>query len=301
MAKISVVTPTNLGDGIKRNAETKKFDVAVDNQTITLNSVKDLAVNVDALTDDRFIDVRDNKLNINLNNLLWAMISLTSDKTLTNDIPATDFDVDFKNLRALTLKGMTFTSNSIGNYQHLTALRHISGPEVISVSDNAFKDVKLTSINLPKVENIGNYAFRYGALTSVNLPKVKTIGERAFANNKITSVNLPEVETIKNAAFDDNPLDYAYLPKVKTIGLNAFFTNRRELGNVPTTLMHAATPFSAWSQIKGFLRINGATWYVEPEHVQEAKGLVDAFNKQYHAYGADLKVKTFAEFPHPQA
>lgn len=32
MAKISVVTPTNLGDGIKKNIETKKFDVAVDNQ-----------------------------------------------------------------------------------------------------------------------------------------------------------------------------------------------------------------------------------------------------------------------------
>ena len=57
MAKISVVTPTNLGDGIKKNIETKKFDVAVDNQTITLNSVKDLAVNVDALTDDNLIDI----------------------------------------------------------------------------------------------------------------------------------------------------------------------------------------------------------------------------------------------------
>ena len=37
MAKISVVTPTNLGNGIKRNTETKKFDVAVDNQTIKLS------------------------------------------------------------------------------------------------------------------------------------------------------------------------------------------------------------------------------------------------------------------------
>nr|DAX96202.1 MAG TPA: hypothetical protein [Bacteriophage sp.] len=37
MAKISVVTPTNLGDGIKKNIETKKFDVAVDNQTIKIN------------------------------------------------------------------------------------------------------------------------------------------------------------------------------------------------------------------------------------------------------------------------
>ena len=272
MAKISVVTPTNLGDGIKKNIETKKFDVAVDNQTITLNSVKDLAVNVDALTDDNLIDIQGNKFKINLKRLLWAMLNLPS-----NDIPATDFDIDFTGLRSATLKGMTFTSNSIGNYQHLSALRHISGPEVVSVSDNAFKDVKLTSIDLPKV---------------------KTIGGWAFSSNKITSVNLPEVETIKNGAFFDNAITSAYLPRLKTIGRDAFFSRDSTTGHVPYILRHAATPFSTFSQIAGYMKPDSATWYVEPENIQEARRVVSEYNTQHRA---NITVKTFADFPHPQA
>ena len=46
MAKINVVTPTNLGKGIKKNTETKKFDVAIDNQTIQFNTEGELVANV---------------------------------------------------------------------------------------------------------------------------------------------------------------------------------------------------------------------------------------------------------------
>ena len=46
MAKINVVTPTNLGKGIKKNIETKKFDVAIDNQTIQFNTEGELVANV---------------------------------------------------------------------------------------------------------------------------------------------------------------------------------------------------------------------------------------------------------------
>lgn len=53
MAKISVVTPTNLGNGIKRNTETKKFDVAVDNQTIKINTEGELVVSAEALADKK--------------------------------------------------------------------------------------------------------------------------------------------------------------------------------------------------------------------------------------------------------
>ena len=151
-----------------------------------------MIVDVDTLTDDNLIDIQGNKFKINLKRLLWAMVNLPS-----NDIPATDFDVYFTGLRSSVLKGMTFTTNTIGNYKHLTALRHISGPEVVSVSDRAFENVKLTSIDLPKV---------------------KTLGERAFQGGNLTSVNLPEVVTLKNFAIYDNPITHAYLPKVKTMG-----------------------------------------------------------------------------------
>ena len=46
MAKINVVTPANLGKGIKKNIETKKFDVAIDNQTIQFNTEGELVANV---------------------------------------------------------------------------------------------------------------------------------------------------------------------------------------------------------------------------------------------------------------
>lgn len=272
MAKISVVTPTNLGDGIKKNIETKKFDVAVDKQTIKINPEGDLIVDVDALTDDRLIDIQGNKFKINLKRLLWAMLNLPSD-----DIPATDYDVDFTGLRSSTLKGMKFTSNSIGDYRHLTALRHISGPEVVSVSDRAFEDVKLTSIDLPKV---------------------KTIGESAFTRGKLTSINLPEVETIKDAAFYGNTITSAYLPGLKTLGQNAFFSDDSTAGHVAHILRHVATPFSAFSQIARHLNHDSATWYVEPENIQEAKRVASEYNTQNRT---NITVKSFAEFPHPQA
>ena len=103
MAKISVVTPTNLGDGIKKNIETKKFDVAVDNQTIKINSEGDLIVDVDALTDDNLIDIQGNKFKINLKRLLWAMLNLPS-----NDIPATDYDIDFYRVKIRNIKRYDF-------------------------------------------------------------------------------------------------------------------------------------------------------------------------------------------------
>ena len=236
-----------------------------------------MIVDVDALTDDNLIDIQGNKFKINLKKLLWAMINLPS-----NDIPATDFDVDFTGLRSSVLKGMTFTSNSIDNYQHLSALRHISGPEVVSVGDGAFENVKLTSIDLPKVKTIGERAFKTGVYS--------------YEGGELTSVNLPEVETLGKAAFAGSPITSAYLPKVKTIGTNAFFTSVS--GNVPTTLLHAATPFSTWSQIVNFLRGEGATWYVEPENIQEAKRVVSEYNTQHRT---NIAVKTFADFPHPQA
>lgn len=266
MAKISVVTPTNLGDGIKKNIETKKFDVAVDNQTIKINPEGDLIVDVDALTDDNLIDIQGNKFKINLKRLLWAMVNLPS-----NDIPATDFDVDFTLLRSSTLKGMTFTTNTIGNYKHLTALRHISGPEVVSVSDRAFENVKLTSIDLPKV---------------------KTIGERAFQGGNLTSVNLPEVVTLKNFAIYDNPITHAYLPKVKNMGEAMFWHGGR-----PRFMKHVALPFSMFDRAAEWM-VADSILYVEPENIQEAKRVIGEYNTQHRT---NIQVKSFADFPHPQS
>lgn len=233
--------------------------------------------------------------NLRLTSRDFYGLCLTSHQTIS---PATDFDIDFTGLRSTTLKGMTFTSNSIGNYQHLSALRHISGPEVVSVSDNAFKDVKLTSIDLPKVKTIGGWAFAGSALAKFDLPEALTIGEYAFSSNKITSVNLPEVETIKNGAFFDNVITSAYLPRLKTIGRDAFFSRDSTTGHVPYILRHAATPFSTFSQIAGYMKPDSATWYVEPENIQEARRVVSEYNTQHRA---NITVKTFADFPHPQA
>ena len=46
MAKINVVTPTNLGKGIKKNNTSKKFEGAIDNQTIRFNTEGELVANV---------------------------------------------------------------------------------------------------------------------------------------------------------------------------------------------------------------------------------------------------------------
>ena len=41
-----------------------------------------------------------------------------------------------------------------------------------------------------------------------------------------------------------------------------------------------------------------STLYVEPENIQEAKRVVSEYNTQYRT---NITVKTFADFPHPQA
>ena len=46
MAKINVVTPTNLGKTIKKDEATKKFEVNVDNTTVTVNAQGQLVANV---------------------------------------------------------------------------------------------------------------------------------------------------------------------------------------------------------------------------------------------------------------
>ena len=46
MAKINVVTPTNLGKTIKKDEATKKFEVNVDNSTITVNEQGQLVATV---------------------------------------------------------------------------------------------------------------------------------------------------------------------------------------------------------------------------------------------------------------
>ena len=54
MAKINVVTPTNLGKGIKKNNTSKKFEVAIDNQTIRFNTEGELVANVGGQVSTKF-------------------------------------------------------------------------------------------------------------------------------------------------------------------------------------------------------------------------------------------------------
>lgn len=280
-----------------------------------------------ALDQGKFIDIEDGKINVNLKKLLLAMINLPSD-----DVPATDFDIDFEALRSTVLKGMTFTGTSIdGKYSHLTALRHVSGPEVISIGEDAFKNNSvdapgINTIDFPKVTSISDGAFEGHPITSLNIPNARTIGERAFSGAKITTLYLPNVQIISASAFSGDPITSLNLPNARTIGSGAFSDTQLVSVYLPNAqnidknafynsynitmfyapkldeflgsfehLEHLATSYHIVDRDNTELHYN-LTWYVEPENVEKAKEYVAA----NYASG-NITVKPFSEFPFPES
>ena len=235
------------------------------------------------------------------------MINLPSD-----DVSATDFDVDFTGLRYATIKGMILTSTSIStSYEKYTALQHIGGPEVTSIVKSAFQGNGLTSINFPKVKTIGNSAFLGNNLTAIDLPVATSIGNSAFANNNLTLVTVPKVKVIKVGAFSGNKLTAINLPEVTSIEENVFADNPQlsavyapkvtsvhyygfgsDILKRPT---HLATSYSAKDNIQYSIK-SGGTWYVEPENVEKAKEYVAT-----NYTSMNITVKPFAEFPFPES
>jgi hypothetical protein len=103
---------------------------------------------------------------------------------------------------------------------------------VTSIGHSAFRNNKLTSVNLSGVISIGNHAFRYNELTSVDLSGIESIGDFAFDNNKLTSVDLTGVKSIGKNAFYNNKFEAILLPiKFRKRTKSIFNFDEKELDN----------------------------------------------------------------------
>ena len=91
--------------------------------------------------------------------------------------------------------------------QKLTNLTFAPGSQLTTISEAAFSDQGLTTVNLPNtVTTIGNYAFSSNKLTTITLSESLTkLPYDVFANNKLTGVLLPNsITTIDQNAFRGN-------------------------------------------------------------------------------------------------
>ncbi len=80
---------------------------------------------------------------------------------------------------------------------------------LVSVGNNAFQEVDLTSVALPTtIRSIGDFAFDQNSLTIIELPEdLEIIGQRGFRFNSLTAITLPStVVSIGQSAFGANPL-----------------------------------------------------------------------------------------------
>ncbi|MDD4053524.1 MAG: leucine-rich repeat domain-containing protein, partial [Bacilli bacterium] len=115
-----------------------------------------------------------------------------------------------------------FSDATLG-FTEYTVPSHIN-----EVGSNAFRNVKLTSVDLNNVEIIGGGAFYSNQLTSISFPYgVTSIGGDAFGRNQIGTVYIPNSTTyIGSYAFADNAtLTSVTINNVEgavSIGYNAF-------------------------------------------------------------------------------
>lgn len=86
-----------------------------------------------------------------------------------------------------------------------SAGKSITG-KVVSIGDNAFNGLGVTSINLNgMVKSIGASAFEGSKLGSIDLTGINSIGDRAFKNTQISSVVIPSrVTNVGKEAFASN-------------------------------------------------------------------------------------------------
>ncbi len=78
--------------------------------------------------------------------------------------------------------------------------------KIVSIGNNAFKDLGVTSINLnDMVKSIGDSAFEDSELERIDLSSVTSIGEKAFKNTQISSIDIPSrVTNVGKEAFASN-------------------------------------------------------------------------------------------------
>ena len=104
------------------------------------------------------------------------------------------------------------------------------GEPVTSIGKEAFKEKKLTGINIGNsITSIGSSAFYINQLTSISIPNsVTSIGDGAFEFNRLTSITIPNSITfIGSNAFSRNQLTSVTIPNnITFIGNNAFSRNQ---------------------------------------------------------------------------
>lgn len=112
--------------------------------------------------------------------------AFNNNKALSAEEKLTNFD--FTNV----------TSVGVGAFQSSGLMGVLDIPLITSISQNAFRDNLITSVNAPELTNIAEtYAFYNNRLTSldkVQFPKLTRIeGASAFSSNPVRSMDLPDL------------------------------------------------------------------------------------------------------------
>lgn len=129
----------------------------------------------------------------------------------------------------------------------------IDGYTVVSISDRAFKDEYIISLELPKtVETIGKYAFSgCDALEQISATfgecGVKTVKRGAFEKCRmlVSTDILATVETLEKGVFKDSGIESVALSSIKTIEAGAF-KNVESLKSVSLSESLAVIPESCF-------------------------------------------------------
>ena len=146
------------------------------------------------------------------------------------DHKGNDWSIWHDNFRYKKYNGKITITGCNGTTGTVIIPEEINGGPVTVIAEQAFKEKRLTSLNIPvSVISIERNAFRENQITSVNIPNsVTSIGNAAFYKNQLATIDIGEgVTSIGEHAFSDNKLTRVYLPNsVKNIGVNAFAENQ---------------------------------------------------------------------------
>lgn len=94
--------------------------------------------------------------------------------------------------------------------------RYINKKPVTGISQSAFADLELYSVNIPKgIKKIEDWSFSGNFFSDFQIPKsVTEIGAGAFMTNRITGITIPKsVRNIGYRAFCDNPISSVTIGK----------------------------------------------------------------------------------------
>lgn len=127
---------------------------------------------------------------------------------------------------------------SVSDYQSNIKVIEGEGANWISGyrSQGAFKNNKISAIDLKNVEHIGSYAFMNNNIQELKFEKLNYIGHHTFQGNqieKIEATDLPNVEYVGQLGLEDNKLTKVHMPKLKEAEYVAFWENQISDANFP--------------------------------------------------------------------